>query len=66
MTKIEKILKPRSVAYKRVKVLMPHCPVCLEMLRGNNSGIGPYECSCGVWESDWNDPLVYKIKVKAL
>lgn len=30
---------------------MPHCPKCKEQLKGNNSFISPYECSCGTWIS---------------
>ena len=64
--KIEKLLEPRQVEYKRIKMSMPHCPVCKEMLRGNNSHISPYTCSCGTWESDWMNPLYFKIKVNPL
>lgn len=39
--------------YKKVKMLMPHCSHCKEMLRGNGSIISPYECKCGVWEYDY-------------
>ena len=63
---VAKQLEPRQVKYKRVKIAMPHCPVCEEMLGGNNSGVLPYTCSCGVWESDWMNPHFYKIKIKAL
>jgi hypothetical protein len=34
---------------KRIKVLKEHCPVCKELLKGNNSSITPWECSCGIW-----------------
>lgn len=40
--------------YKRVKVLMAHCPTCGEMLRGNNSSFSPWRCSCGIWKWDGN------------
>ena len=46
-------LEPREPKWKQVKTLVPHCPVCEEQLRGNNSGLMPYECSCGVWRSDF-------------
>jgi hypothetical protein len=36
--------------FKKVKVFKPHCPVCKEMLGGDNSFISPYVCSCGVWK----------------
>lgn len=39
--------------YKQVKTLAPHCPICKERLKGNNSTISPWECSCGIWESSW-------------
>ena len=35
--------------YKRVKVTAPHCPVCKEKLRGDNSMINPWRCLCGIW-----------------
>ncbi len=59
------ILKPRQPIYKRVSIPMPHCPVCKERLGGNNSGISPYQCSCGVWESTWTigDGLYFVIKI---
>lgn len=44
-------MEERRPEYKRVKVMMPHCPVCKEQLRGDNSINRPWECSCGVWES---------------
>lgn len=47
--------------YRRVPVPMPHCPRCKEQLRGNNSMISPWECSCGVWKSSWSNPLRYTI-----
>ena len=35
--------------YKRVKMLMPHCPKCGEQLAGNNSIANPWVCECGIW-----------------
>ena len=35
--------------YKMVKMPMPHCPKCGDMLSGNNSIAQPYKCSCGTW-----------------
>lgn len=35
--------------YKKVKVLKAHCPICNEQLKGDNSAILPYICSCGEW-----------------
>ena len=64
--KKEKILEPRNVIYRKVSKLMPHCPICKEELRGNNSGLLPFECSCGIWESDWMNPTMFKIKILAL
>ena len=52
----------REVKYKLVKVLVPHCPECDEELIGDNSGRSPYECSCGIWESDHRTPTKFKIK----
>jgi len=43
---MEKELWPK---FKKVKMLMPHCPICKEILKGNNSMINPYSCSCGEW-----------------
>ena len=64
---VENLLKPRQPTYKRVKMLMPHCPICKEQLKGNNSGISPWECSCGIWESDFfNTPGYYQIKTNPL
>ena len=64
---LERILKARRVVYKRVKMMMPHCPECKEQLTGNNSSILPYTCSCGEWEScGYNQPDYFKIKIKAL
>lgn len=36
--------------YKRVKVMMPHCPICRDELSGNNSIDRPWKCSCGTWK----------------
>lgn len=48
--------------YKKVKIAMPHCPKCKEMLSGDGSGYAPYQCSCGVWESNWSNPGEYEVK----
>lgn len=37
--------------YKKVKILMPHCPECKEQLKGNNSIANPWHCSCGYWDA---------------
>lgn len=63
---LKKQLEPRQVAYKRVKVAAPHCPVCGEQLSGNNSRFSPYKCKCGEWENDWMTPGYYTIKMKHL
>lgn len=63
---IKQIMKPKYPEYKRIKVLMPHCPDCKEQLQGNNSIVQPWECKCGIWESNWIDPMKYKIKIKPL
>lgn len=48
------------VKYKRVKMTMPHCGDCGEMLNGNNSIALPYKCSCGIWKSkDYENPWEY-------
>lgn len=51
----------RRVVYKRVKVSMPHCPVCKEQLSGNNSYALPYVCKCGTWVSSWEMPFEYEV-----
>ncbi|QGH73348.1 MAG: zinc-ribbon protein [Siphoviridae sp. cttb18] len=61
---LKKLLDPRQPVYKRVKMLMPHCPVCKEQLSGNNSMVSPYRCSCGEWESDWFNGKVGNFKIK--
>jgi len=61
--KIEKTLKPRQLVYKRVKVAMPHCPICKKQLSGDNSLILPYRCDCGEWESDYLNPGYFRIKI---
>jgi tRNA(Ile2) C34 agmatinyltransferase TiaS len=37
-----------KLIYKKVKVVLPHCPVCKEQLRGNGSMVLPYRCACGI------------------
>lgn len=39
----------RKKIRKIVKVAMPHCNVCGEMLSGQGSQVLPYRCSCGEW-----------------
>ena len=36
--------------YKKVKCLHPFCPQCGEAMRGNNSIVMPWRCSCGAWK----------------
>ncbi len=62
---IKELLEPRQPYYKMVKISRPHCPICKEMLGGNNSGISPWKCSCGEWTKEILDDY-YKIKVKPL
>lgn len=38
--------------YKKVKVIMPHCEKCKNILRGNGSILNPYNCQCGKWRYD--------------
>lgn len=38
-----------KIKYKQVKIPMPHCSDCGDMLLGNGSIIIPYYCSCGTW-----------------
>lgn len=38
--------------YKKINILMPHCPKCKEQLGGNNSMVLPWECTCGMWIAD--------------
>jgi hypothetical protein len=40
------------IKYKKVKIPMPHCGDCGEMMLGNNSYISPYNCKCGTWEME--------------
>lgn len=61
---IEDKLKPRQPVYKRVKMTMPHCPVCGLILSGNNSIALPWCCSCGEWEHTELGAFDYKIKVE--
>ena len=35
--------------YKRVKVSLPYCPQCKQVIQGNGSIIMPYKCECGFW-----------------
>lgn len=51
-----------NIEYKKIKVSVPHCPVCKEELGGNGSLILPYKCSCGTWYSNWTDPGNYEVK----
>jgi len=60
---IEKIFEPRQPFWKKEKILIPYCPVCKEILFGNNSKISPYQCSCGEWRADRVNPGFYKIKI---
>lgn len=39
--------------YKEVKIAVPHCGDCWEMLKGLGNNVFPYECSCGVWKYDY-------------
>jgi len=57
------VICTRQLIYKKVKVLMPHCPFCKEQLKGNGSDFSPYTCGCGEWKGDWQNPGYYKIKI---
>ena len=46
--------------YKKIKKLVPCCPVCDVELMGNGSLLLPYECLCGKWQGNYKD-LEYKI-----
>lgn len=48
--------------YKKVRVMKPHCPVCGNMLFGDNSMINPWRCPCGEWHNTFQDPFEYEIK----
>ena len=39
-----------KILYKKVNVIMPHCPICKSMLGGNGSFLLPYYCECGEWK----------------
>ena len=54
--------KIMQIKYKRVKILMPHCGDCGQMLMGENSYMNPYRCPCGVWESTPREPFIYRLK----
>ena len=44
--------KNREIVYKKVKLTMPHCNVCGEMLKKDYSQLqdwGQYTCSRGAW-----------------
>lgn len=64
------MLAPRRMVYKRVKAVAPHCPLCNQRLSGNGSIATPYECLCGIWETEFDNQFrptgMYKIKVKPL
>jgi len=47
--------------WKQIKTMAPHCGDCSEQLRGNNSLMNPYECSCGKWEAKRGDD--YKLVI---
>lgn len=49
--------------YKRVKILMPHCPKCNEQLKGNNSYDRPWSCKCGVWRAQQVHPWNFKYEI---
>ena len=38
----ESLFQSRQLIYKKVKVLMPHCPFCKEQLKGNGSDFSPF------------------------
>lgn len=63
---IKHILDPRQPKFKKVATLRPFCPICKLELRGNNSGISPYECDCGEWTTDFTKVGYWRIKTKAL
>lgn len=56
----------RQIMYKRVKAVLPCCPVCKERLLGNNSIVSPYFCKCGVWKHNFfnDDPFTYNLVKK--
>lgn len=53
-----------KIIYKQVKQSVPHCGECGERLSGNNSGIMPYWCSCGMWKANWEGPYDFKLVKK--
>lgn len=67
---LAKKLAPRRVVYKKVMTLIPHCPVCGEKLKGNDSLSDPWHCQCGEWDTaalyEDNAPGLYKIKMRHL
>ncbi len=55
------LLRAVRPEYKLVKDRKPHCPICKEMLSGNNSMLLPYKCSCGTWKQNTAD-LTFNIE----
>lgn len=51
---------------ERRRIIVRYCGNCKQELLGDGSLANPYSCQCGEWERDWNKPLVYHLKVKAL
>lgn len=37
--------------YKKITVVVEHCPVCNKKLTGNGSVTFPWQCDCGKWEA---------------
>jgi hypothetical protein len=65
MTENDEIIS-RRVQWRRIRTLAPHCPECGQQLLGNNSLVNPYRCSCGIWQSDWENPGFYRATNKEL
>jgi hypothetical protein len=42
-------------------IFKPFCPKCEEELKGENSYVLPYRCSCGRWEWNGRDYDIIKI-----
>lgn len=50
-----------QVKKRVIEVEMSVCGCCGEDLKGNDTFISPFYCSCGVWDYDF-DARCYKLK----
>lgn len=60
----EEDFKRYRLPYKRVSMLKPACPICNEVLSGDNSMIRPltcHKCKC-IWVNTMMSPFEYEAK----